>query len=423
VGDGRARVVAVPPVARQPALQATDPTQEGRMQALAVRTPLAQRPLWVSAGLTHLAVRLAGLPAFLVITALNSKKPFWSWFSSVDASWYRQIALNGYPPDLVIDPATGQLLKPSAVAFYPAFPFSVRAVMAGTGLPFPVAGPLTGFLFGLAASIVVAYLIRTAAPAAVARRPALPVLAVAALNAFPTGAVLSFAYSEGLGLLLIATSLLLIARRQYAWALLPVVLLGFTRAVALPMVAVLIWHTFRRWRSGERPSGAEWVRIGLLGVVGLVSGFAWPLIAGNLEGNSSAFFLAQSYYRHGGDAAALFRGFSDRLSSYLPGPIAIAAIVVAVGAVLALSFTHRVRELGPELQAWGGCYLVYLIAVSDLDASGMRFLLLSITVPLLLATWWSRRTVVYLALGLMMVGQYLWVYGIWGGHFPGHLGA
>lgn len=392
------------------------------MLTQAVRTRLVQLPLWSAAALTHIAVRLASLPAFVILSLMDPRKSFLSWFSAVDGIWYRQIAAQGYSHELVLNATTGGLAKPSPIAFYPVFPFSVRAVMTLARLPFSVAGPLTGFVFGLAGSIAVAYLLRTVAPALVERRPEVPVLAVAAVNAFPTGAVLSFAYSEGLALLLVACALLLINRRYYVWAAIPVVILGFTRAVALPIVAVLVWQTIVRWRSGDTPSRLQWVKLTGLTVVGLLSAFAWPTVAGWITGNSSAFFMAQSYYRHGGDATALFRGFSDRLSAHLPGPVAAVVIVALIGIIAFASLNRRVRELGPELQAWGGSYLIYLIAVSDLDASGLRFLLLSITVPVLLVICWQRRMETAGALVLLMIGQYAWIIGIWGHHFPGHLG-
>ena len=132
--------------------------------------------------------------------------------------------------------------------------------------------------------------------------------------------------------------------------------------------------------------------------------------------------MAQSYYRHGGDATALFRGFSDRLGAYLPAPLGQILIVALIVLIAWFSFNRRVRELGPEIQAWGGSYLIYLIAVSDLDASGLRFLLLSITVPVLLVIWWPRKIMIIGSLTLLMIGQYAWIIGIWGHHFPGKLG-
>ena len=60
------------------------------------------------------------------------------------------------------------------------------------------------------------------------------------------------AYTEALALLLVASALLLLLRRDYGWMALVVVALGFTRAVALPMAVVVVVHAAVRWWSSRR---------------------------------------------------------------------------------------------------------------------------------------------------------------------------
>jgi len=51
-----------------------------------------------------------------------------------DAQWYRIIATQGYPVPLPVDAAGA--VQQNAWAFFPGFPFLVKAVMAATGLSF-----------------------------------------------------------------------------------------------------------------------------------------------------------------------------------------------------------------------------------------------------------------------------------------------
>ncbi len=81
--------------------------------------------------------------------------------------------------------------------------------------------------------------------------------------------------------------------------------------------------------------------------------------------------------------------------------------------VVAFSLTRPARRLGPELQAWGGSYLVYLIAVSTLSSSLLRFALLSITLPLALVAWPRRRWMQLTMIAVLLIAQSFWILRIW----------
>ena len=64
-----------------------------------------------------------------------------------DGSWYREIAENGYPVPLPVDPSTGAVSQ-NAWAFYPAFPLLSRLLMSVTGLGFPVVASTLALVCG-----------------------------------------------------------------------------------------------------------------------------------------------------------------------------------------------------------------------------------------------------------------------------------
>jgi hypothetical protein len=343
-------------------------------------------------------------PGFLAFLAL-------SW----DGAWYQEIAVNGYPSPIPLEPVNG-VVPQSAWAFFPLFPVLVRGVMAATSLPFEVASLLVAFVAGGAASVVVALLVRDAAGAAILRRPGLPLLAVAGLAVFPSGAVAVLGYSESVALLLIGLSLWLIHRRTYLWAMIPVLALGLTRAVALPLVAVVVWHGLQRWRSAranaEPVPARHWWRLGVLALATLVSGVVWPVVTAVVSGVPNAYFVIQSAWRVGNTSSMPFAQIAAKLAQWL-GPVALPAAVAAAVAIGLVSLLPSVARLGPELQSWGGAYLIYVLAVSTLQSSLLRFALLSITVPMALVAWPKRRWVQFLAMGVGLALQAIWLGSIW----------
>src|SRR5690606_31293468 len=183
-----------------------------------------------------------------------------------DASWYEQIYASGYPDTLPVG-ADGAVQQ-NVWAFFPLFPALVRALDAVTGLGWDVLAPTVALVCGAGAALVIHRLVATAGAAAVAQRPGLPLATVLLVSVFPSSPVLQVAYTESLALLLVAAALLLLARHRYGWAALVIVLLGLSRAVALPMAAVVVWHGVVRWRRGGL-AAADAARLGALLVASL----------------------------------------------------------------------------------------------------------------------------------------------------------
>ncbi|WP_233193198.1 hypothetical protein [Cryobacterium sp. Y29] len=122
----------------------------GAERLSALRSHLGRLPPWGLVLVIWAASRLLTTTLlaslFIVATRLDwnfashrSDPNFFTFSGSWDSSFYRQIALRGYPTELPTDLAGNTL--PNAWAFLPVFPWLVRGVSALTGLEFYVAGP------------------------------------------------------------------------------------------------------------------------------------------------------------------------------------------------------------------------------------------------------------------------------------------
>ncbi|GMA32735.1 hypothetical protein [Litorihabitans aurantiacus] len=335
-----------------------------------------------------------------------------------DAWWYERIWAGGYPDAL---PVRDGVVVINEWAFFPLYPGIVRAITTATGGTWIVVAPLVSLVIGAAALLVVHRLVTVAAPHAVAARPGLPLATVALVAFFPSAVVLQVAYTESLALLLVATTLLLVVRRRYCWAMLAVAALGFTRAVALPMAVVVAVHLLLRWREARAGREAMTRRevvtgVGLLGVAGL-SGGIWPLIAGAVTGQVDAYVLTQGAWRPD-RGIGLFAGFT-RVETFSPLGVGltIGAVTLIVG-LLVLGALRGPRRIGLELWVWSAAYVLYLAAVGDLISSQLRFLLLAFPLAIVLVALvprpaWAARAWTSLLLAGLAVAQVAWVWTVW----------
>lgn len=437
-----------------------------------MRTDPRTWPWWVQTLAVYAAARLLS-GVLLVLVAREQAANGWTGAAPGyvdytglmwDATWYRTIAEHGYPVTLPVG-ADG-LVQQNAWAFFPLFPMLVRGLMAVTGGSWALLAPSAALLLGGAAMLVIHRLVERGAPRAVAARPGLPLATVGLVAVFPTSVVLQVGYTESLALLLVATSLLLIVTRRYGWACAAVVALGFTRAVALPMAAVVVVHGWVRWQEhraaraaladggmpvhgtvpagggvpadgpvladgGALPGGTagrgtsgtggpltrrDVLGIGALALAAAVSGVAWPLICGWVTGVSDGYLQTQGAWRGVREIAPF--GAWGYVSRFWFGGAAPFVLVAAALVVVAALLAPATWRLGRELHAWSAAYLLYLAAAVEPGSSLARFLLLAF--PLAAATagvvtrpagarraWWC------LVAAVMVVLQVVWVWRIW----------
>lgn len=335
-----------------------------------------------------------------------------------DASWYREIAGQGYPAQLPVG-ADGSVQQ-NVWAFYPLFPMLVRAVMAVTGAPWRVAAPLLALAIGGAAMVVIHRTVQVGAPRAVAARPGLPLATVALVAFFPTAVVLQVAYTESLALLLIASALLLLIRRRYGLTAIVVVALGFTRAVALPMAVVVAVHAVSRWRATRRDADRldrrDVVGLGALLVAAVVSGLAWPAVSAAVTGRPDAYLATQAAWRARPDVVPVVPWLD--VARWLVGGWGPLVLVVVLAAFVVLLMCPPARRLGPELRAWPAAYLGYLVGVVEPGTSLGRFVLLAfplgaVTAGMVRAPAGRRRTWVVVVVVVMALLQVGWMWALW----------
>ena len=384
------------------------------MRVPPVRLRMPRWPGWAQALAVYAAARLVSLLILLVAAERQAANlwtgaapPYLEFAGIWDGEWYRRIAENGYPLPLPRDPA-GQPVQ-SAWAFYPAYPFLVRAVMVLLGTSWTATAPVVSVLLGAAAAVVVHRLFALAA----GHRTAL--VGVLLVVTFPTSPVLQLAYSESLALLLLASALYLLVTRRYVAAVPVVALLGFTRAVALPFAAVVAVHLLRRWwRRREHPFRArERLELVVLGATAAVAGVAWPLVVAAATGELGVYAEIQAAWR-GGDTRWLTPWWTASQRALGPwlGPVVL--VLLAGGTVWAL-VGRRVRGLPPELSAWCLAYLGYLLVVVEPYTSVFRFLLLAFPLALLVARVVRGRAHLLAWVVAFVALQVVWVLELW--HF------
>ncbi|WP_249382804.1 hypothetical protein [Actinotalea sp. K2] len=356
-----------------------------------------------------------------------------------DASWYRQIAVEGYPTELPRG-ADGAVLQ-NAWAFFPLFPTLVRVLMVVTGAPWEVVAPSLALVLGAAAMLVVHRLVLGAAERLPARGGVrvpprgLALGTVAVLSTAPASPVLQVAYTESLALLLVAAVLLALREHRYLAAVPLVLALGLTRAVALPVLVAVLVHGLHRWwamRDGGSMRSADRLGLAVLGVASAVAGVLWPIVCALVTGVPGAYLQTQAAWRARPEVVPLVPWLD--MARWLAGPWGVVLLAVVVMLLLALVLGRTLRDLGPELSGWTTGYLAYLLLVVEPGTSLVRFLLLAVglapavllgVVRLLVAgapaarapgARWPARALVGGTAALVVLGvagQVWWVWTLW----------
>ncbi|GAB3597972.1 hypothetical protein GCM10027446_27040 [Angustibacter peucedani] len=301
-----------------------------------------------------------------------------------DGEWYRQIAEQGYPERLPHGPVGA--VDYNSWAFFPLFPVLVRVVML-TGLPFSLAASAVNLVAGTAAALVIWRLFSQLRGHAHDR---LAVLAVALWCLLPPAPVLQVAYTEALAALLLAGTLLLLVRREYVWCVPVVLLLGLTRAIAAPLVVVVLWHGWLRWRDRRGDpwtTGALWAWGGLLVATG-ASALVWPAVVGIATGVPRAFFETQAAWGQKPTDGPFLPWITWAWDGLGITGVALLLAVVAVG--LHVLVGRHTAWLVIELRVFGVVYPLYLLAVVRPITSMWRFLLLDLPIAAALASLAAR---------------------------------
>jgi hypothetical protein len=231
--------------------------------------------------------------------------------------------------------------------------------------------------------------------------------------------VLQVGYTESLALLLLAGVLLCVLRRRYLVALPLVLALGLTRAVALPLVVVVLVHGWQRWRAAREDvepfPGRDRVGVALLAATAALSGLLWPAVCALVTGVPDGYTRTQAAWRGSGQVVPVVPWYE--VAVWLLGGWGVVVLVAVVALAVVVVRSRSMRRLGPELQAWTAGYLGYLLVVLEPGTSLVRFLLLAFPLAGVLAGPAVRsrhpRTAVVLLVLLGTVAQVAWVSLLW----------
>lgn len=385
-------------------------------------------PWWLQVGLLYCAARFASAGIFMAAALHQGANPwfpakpgYWAFINIWDARWYARVVADGYPTTLPVDGAGN--VQENTWAFYPLFPGMAGGLSQLTGLEPAASLTLIAMVSGLAAALVVYRLFRHMAGHGTA------LWGVAFFSVFPVSAVLQVPYAEPLSLLLLATALLLVLRRQYLWAMPVAVLLCLSRPVGVPfaaMLGLLLLHRLvRRIRGREEAAHSTRGLAALTALTGTTgaAALAWPAAAWAATGDIQAYTKTETVWR--GHDLVLFKPWFDTgvdLFGPVLGVVAPFIFVALFGAVL---YLPPVARIGVELRLWCACYMGYLVTFLHPQTSTFRMLLplfpLALGAVLLSRSRAYRGTVVVMFLLLQIV----WVVWLWawaplpgGGDYP-----
>ncbi|QDO87889.1 hypothetical protein FNH13_05605 [Ornithinimicrobium ciconiae] len=286
-----------------------------------------------------------------------------------DGAWYERIATDGYPPELPVG-SDGQV-RQNEWAFYPIFPMLARALMAVTGLPFAIAGPVVATMIGYAAAVVMGLMLRERVGAAAALG------GVCLFAAFPASPTLQVAYTESLATLLLCSVLWLLIRRQWWVAGAVALLTGLARPIALPLGLVALVAVVLRWRQRrEEPVGRGEYAGMLAALVGCgLSGLIWPALVWRGTGVPTGYTETMSAWRNG-EAVTPFAPTLEMVKWQFGDPRGIWFLVGFFVLLAVMMLGPWARGLGPVLQTWSLAYPFYLAAALDPWTSIYRYLIL-----------------------------------------------
>ena len=361
---------------------------------------------WVWPLAAYLVLRL--VDAAMIIVAGHNTGPgsasagYLTTATNWDGQWYRQIAETGYPATLPRDPSGA--VRENTWAFFPAYPMTVRLLMALTGLGFPVAAVLISLVGGAVATLLIYQLIAPVTDRLGAR------LLVIMLNTVICAPVFQIAYTEGMALALLAGTLLALQARRLGLTAVLVLALSLTRGVVLPLAPVFAIVAVVRWRHGARRR--EVIQTSILSAGALAATFLWPTIAGLVTGEPKAYLLTQESWDPGVGTLPVVR-LIERVHS--AGGSSLLGVSVAltftVGVVLVLVAGQRQRLL----RLWSGTYALYLLAAIDWKVTIIRYFLLAVPAvwaPVNASTGWPRRNRIWITAAVGAVGlatQWWWI--------------
>jgi hypothetical protein len=263
----------------------------------------------------------------------------------------------------------------SAIGFFPVWPLVLRGVSDVTGASTIAVGAVLVFVLGAAAAVAIWYLVRDLCDESVADR------AVVLWVFFPGSVVLSMVYSEALLILLSATCLLALLRKQWWIAGVAAGVATGVHPDALVLVACCLWAAgVALWRDRD-----WWALVApVLSVAGIVGYFAYLWSS---TGDLLRWYHVQRNIWHVRDGFA--RNTVDVLRTSFTHPHDLQdGIVPAIGLVFAVIGLVLMVQWRPPVLIWIFTLGILVAAFeSSLLGARPRVLLTAFPLVVALARW------------------------------------
>ena len=327
--------------------------------------------------------------------------------TKADGLWYLRIAKHGYGAPPPIGP-NGSYTHTTTLAFFPAYPYLIRAV-SWLGLSDVHAALFITAVSGLAAAALIA------AWAIGAVGPRAAVVLVGIWSMLPSSCVFDMAYSEALFVAAAAWCLLALQRRKLVPAALAATVAGLTRPTGGCLVLAVYAAVFVGLLRDRRLTRDRLVAI-IVAPAGLLFSLGHVAVAtGRLDG---WFWLERTVWNSGFDGGRSDVTVFDQLLSggrarHVPPQIMAAVVVVAFIALTIWWLLGRRRPSGPEV-AYSVSAEVLAIGERHYFHVKPRFLLVAFPVLVPLARRTARLpTWTLIALGSAALVGTLW----WNAYF------
>src|ERR1035437_1659865 len=218
--------------------------------------------------------------------------------------------------------------------------------------------------------------------------------------------------TESLAILLLCGFLWAVSKERWIITAGLALLIGLSRAMALPLAVVALVAVFLRWRRRRQdPISAResWSALAALGSCG-AAGLLWPLIVSIGVGSPLAYTETMGAWSVGG-SVQLLRPWLE----YVVEPWNAVKVALGLSIIIAMTIGPWATRLGTELRVWTLAYTGYLILVDAPSTSLFRHLLplFPLTVVLIGGgrrdrppRWMGWRTGLLIVMGL--VGQVWW---------------
>lgn len=349
----------------------------------------------------YVAVRAAGVLLLAWVAARHGQPlNLHPW----DAAWYLAIAEHGYAgvPNGMVD-AYGRHEPNTAMAFFPGYPWAVRAVATLVGGHYVLAAVAVSAMAGVVAAYGMARLARHMTSS---QRAGL--IAVVMFAAAPMSIVYSLAYPEALFCAFAAWALVGVVERRWMLAGLCAAAAGLVRPTAVAIIAVVaavaVWEVLH---SRARRTAAV---AALIAPSGLLAYYGW---VANQTGSLTGYFAIQ---RHGWGLG--FDGGAKTVRWVLPTltdnpalfePLTAWTLLAAI-ALLVISARH----MPWPLWAYACLIVVLTVGTSGVTTIKLRELLPAFVLLLPIAATLARQratTAVCLTGGYVLAG--LWFSASW----------